>query len=293
VRSQAAPELDLAQVIGATVKTAREEARWSQDELSERLQISQSMISRLEAGRCRFLDMRLASSALDLLGVRVSFDGQTIGLAGRREQNDFVHAACAGYSARRLTPLGWQVRLEVEVGSGRYRGWIDVLAFHEERRCLLVIEIKTELDDVGRIQRTLGWYGREAWEAAQSFGWRPRTATRALVLLDSVENDARVQANRGALKAVLPGTARDLEELVIGSRTADLRGAIALIDPRSRRRSWLRSARTDGRRTAAPYADYRDAAEKLHGRAIQRKDGISTRRARPPCGRNPATLGRP
>ena len=37
---------------------------------------------------------------------------------------------------------------------------------------------------------------------------------------------------------------------------ADQRRNLALIDPRSKRRQWLRPSRVDGRRSAAPYADY-------------------------------------
>ena len=81
------------------------------------------------------------------------FDGRTLGLAGRREQNDLVHAACAGYVARRLGRAGWHVLLEVEVGDGRGRGWIDLLAFRESDRSLLIVEVKTEIIDVGEARQ--------------------------------------------------------------------------------------------------------------------------------------------
>jgi hypothetical protein len=150
VRESGASE-DIGQRIGATVRATRRVVGWSERELAVRLGTSQSAIRRLEAGGQRFVDVRLASVALALLGIRMKLDGSTLGLAGRREQRDLVHARCCGHVARRLGGLGWEVKQEVEVGTGRYRGWIDLLAYRAADRCLFCGEIKTEIDDVGRI----------------------------------------------------------------------------------------------------------------------------------------------
>ena len=101
----------------------------------------------------------------------------------------------------------WEVCLEVEIGNGRYRGWIDLLAFRSIDRALFCGEIKTEIDDLGRIQRTLAWYEREEWGAALRLGWRPKSATSGLLVLMSTENDARIQANRDALHEAFPARA--------------------------------------------------------------------------------------
>jgi len=167
-----ASEDDLASLIGRSIRTARLAARWKQAELARRLGTTQSAVSRLETGSSSCIDIRLASAAFRLLGIRTSVDSATIGLVGRREQSDFVHARCSSYVASRLRADQWEVGLEVEVGSGRYRGWIDLLAFRAIDRALFCGEIKTELDDLGRIQRTVSWYEREAWEAARRMGWR-------------------------------------------------------------------------------------------------------------------------
>jgi hypothetical protein len=201
---------------------------------------------------------------MQLLGIRMQLDGDTIGLAGRREQRDLVHAKCCGHVSRRLGALGWDVRQEVEVGSGRYRGWIDVLAYRPRDRCVLSGEVKTEIDDLGRIQRTIAWYEREAWDAARQLGWRPKTVTSALLILCSTENDARVRANREILDQAFPVRARELQLWLTepGAAVAPRRG-LAMVDPRTRRSDWLRPATSDGRRSRAPYADYRAAAAAL------------------------------
>jgi hypothetical protein len=56
---------------------------------------------------------------------------------------------------RRLEAAGWLVVREVRIESGRYLGWIDLLAFDPVTKTLLVIEIKTRLDDLGDLERTL------------------------------------------------------------------------------------------------------------------------------------------
>lgn len=251
---------DLGRRIGVVIKTTREETGWSQRELATRLGSSQSAVQRLEAGQSPYLDTRLASAAFRLLGVRATFDSRTLGLAGRREQQDFVHAWCLACSSRRLRAHGWETRTEVEIGTGRYRGWIDLLAYRSIDRCLLCGEIKTEIHDIGRIQRTVGWYAREAPVAARRFGWHPRSTTMALVVLCSDENDRAIRSNHGLLRTTFPGLARPLADWLAVPGTPVPEASLAMIDPRSRRAGWLRPTASEGRRTPAPYTTYAEAA---------------------------------
>jgi hypothetical protein len=163
----------------------------------------------------------------------------------------------SGHVDRRLTRDGWQVATEVEVGGDRSRGWIDILAYHAATGILLVIELKTEIRDLGAIQRSLGWYEREAWHAARRLGWRPRWIVGCLLLLATDANDTRAADNRDVLAAQFGGRARDLDAILTSqSPAARLPRCVAMVDPRSRRRAWLRPLRIDGRRVRAPYQDY-------------------------------------
>ena len=47
---------------------------------------------------------------------------------------------------------------------------MDLLAWHPATGLLLVIEVKTELHDLGANERQLNWYEREAWAAARRLG---------------------------------------------------------------------------------------------------------------------------
>jgi transcriptional regulator with XRE-family HTH domain len=259
----ASGDLELQLLIGSAIRTARQALGWSQRELARRLGTNQSAIRRLESTTTRLLDVALASTAMVMLGIVVSLDGNGPAVAARREQRDAVHARCVAFLARRLERDGWSVAVEVEIGSGRFRGWIDILAYHPIHRLLLVIEVKTTIDDVGRLLRTLGWYTRSSRQAAHARGWRPAQITRLVAVLASDEVDARIGANRGLLDRELPG---DPDAMLrwIGDPSGPLPdGTLALMDPLSRRKRWLLRPRGLGRRSPAPYRDYRDAALRL------------------------------
>jgi predicted pyridoxine 5'-phosphate oxidase superfamily flavin-nucleotide-binding protein len=93
-----------------------------------------------------------------------------------------------------------------------------------------------------------------------------RVIVPVLIALATVETDARLAANIDLVRNDLSGGAADLAAWIDDSTAATPKPAIALIDPATRRRAWLWRTRSDGRRSAAPYRDYRDAAGKLSGR---------------------------
>jgi transcriptional regulator with XRE-family HTH domain len=253
----------LAAAIGTAARTVRLGFGWSQRELGERVGSSQSMISRFEAGRLDHLDLAFADAVLAELGISPWFNTRVPGLADRRRQTDRVHALCGGYVGRRLADADWLVRHEVEVGTGRRRGWIDLLAYRPADHALFCPELKTELHDMGEIQRTLAWYESQAWSAARRVGWTPRQLCSALVLVCTDENDRRVADNLTIIRQAFTGSATALAAW-LGSPGAQLPSrAVAMVDPRSRRRDWVRLTRSDGRRSTAPYRDYADLAGRL------------------------------
>jgi transcriptional regulator with XRE-family HTH domain len=262
--------LQLLDVVGETVKTTRKNARWSQRELSRRSGVSQAQICRIERGTCRNLEVGVIDRLFVALGIRYWLAADVPRVT--RPQSDQVHARCSAYSTRRLVSDGWLVKREVEIGTDRSRGWIDILAFHPGSGVLLVIEIKTELPDLGAVERSMNWYEREAVRAARRFGWRPSWVGSALLLLHSRANDERVMSARSVIQIGFPGRARELQGVVRGEEPRNGR-FVAMIDPRSRRAAWLRSTRSDGRRSRAAYVDYIDAARLLEASPSVRSPG--------------------
>jgi transcriptional regulator with XRE-family HTH domain len=246
-------------VVARNLTTLRRALGWTQRELARRAGVSQSMVSRVEGAAVADLSLPTAALLLGTTGARLDVRVVAPYLGDRERQRDPAHARLAAYVTARFRRLGWESRTEVEVGGDRSRGWIDIVAFHPGSRVLLVIELKTEIHDLGRIERTLGWYERESWMAARRLGWRPRRVIGCLFLLATDANDARVTANRASIDPIFPRRARHLQTMLAGEPAPPGAGrAIAMVDPLSRRQAWLRSLRVDGRRSAAPYLDYAD-----------------------------------
>lgn len=243
--------------VARIVRENRGEIGWTQQQLADRAGVSRALVLSVETARVN-ASIDTTGALLEALGLRYDLVATAPFLADRRRQREPAHGLCSAYVARRLGSAGWIVRREVEVVHGRSHGWIDVLAFHEASGIVLVIEVKTEIDDLGRIERTLAWYEREAWTTARRFGWRPRRVTGALVLLATDANDRRLLENQVVITTAFPVRASGLVARIRGRENLSSGRALALIDPRSRRSEWLMKARMDGRRSRVPYADYAD-----------------------------------
>jgi transcriptional regulator with XRE-family HTH domain len=262
------------ELVGRTVASLRGVLGWTQAELAHRSGMSQAMVSAVENGRVRDLTFSRAERLLNVMGARLVISVDTPFLGDRQRQREPAHARCSAYVAARLRRAGWQVATEVEVGGDRSRGWIDVLAYHAATGWLLVVEIKTEIHDLGAIERSLGWYEREARIAAGRLGWHPKRSIGCLLLLATAANDVRVSGNRDSFVAGYPVRARDLTNLVdAGTDLASPGRAVAMIDPLSKRKAWLRPLRLDGRRSAAPHADYADFMRAVGSRAGLNRPG--------------------
>jgi transcriptional regulator with XRE-family HTH domain len=255
------------EIVGGAVLSLRQALGWTQFELGHKAGISQAMVSAIENARVGDLTFSRAEALLAVMGARLVVSVDAPFLRDRQRQREPAHARCSAHVTARLRRSGWQVATEVEVGSDRSRGWIDVLAWHPQGGLLLVIEIKTEIHDLGAIERSLGWYEREAWVASRRIGWRPRRSMGCLLLLATDLNDVRVGANREPFAVGFPVRARDLNIVIADGLETSVEGrAVAMIDPLSRRNDWLRSLRADGRRSKAPYADYADFMRSMEAR---------------------------
>ena len=90
------------------------------------------------------------------------------------------------------------------------RGVIDIFAWHAARRALLVIEVKTEIVDVGEMLGTLDRKRRLAREIAAERGWDPQTVSTWLVVAESRTNERRVADHRSTLRAAYPDDGRQI-----------------------------------------------------------------------------------
>jgi transcriptional regulator with XRE-family HTH domain len=248
-------------VFGAACRDARVGLDLSQQDLAGVLGIHRGHLANIEAGRTN-VSIDLVDRIAATLGQRLELIVHPPRFVGARPLHDTVHAWCSGYAGRRLSAAGWLIAREVDVTAGAARGWIDLVAYDPARETLVIVEIKTRLDDLGAIERQVGWYEGQAMATAHRLGWRPRRIHVWLLVLASDEVDRSLTINRDLVDQAFPGRAMDMLATLTGSAPTANR-SIALIDPASRRTRWLIPPRSDGRRSAAPYRDYADAARRL------------------------------
>jgi DNA-binding XRE family transcriptional regulator len=233
----------------------------TQQELADSVGISRSHIAGIETRRVD-PSLDLAWSIADRLGLDLQLLGSPPHAIEPR-RGDLVHARCSAYADRRLQGHSWLIARELEVVAGRAHGWIDLLAFDPRSGTLIVVEIKTRLDDLGGMERQIAWYERAALPVARSLGWLPRRSLAWLLLLASDEVEQQISLHRDVLGRSFQDRAPVMRAVILdGAAQARPRG-LALIDPTSRRRDWLIAARSDGRRSATPFRDYADAARQL------------------------------
>jgi transcriptional regulator with XRE-family HTH domain len=234
----------------------------TQQELAVAVGISRSHVAGIETGRVN-PSLDLVWRIADRLGIEVAIVGHAPVVLGRRGGQDIVHARCSGYVEGRLLGAGWSVDREVELVTEHTHGWIDLLAFEPKSMRLVIIEIKTRLDDMGAVERQVGWYERNAMRVAHSRGWHPTRVLSWLLLLASEEVEQTIFVHRQVLGRSFPGRAATMRGVVVEPRGGIHGRSLALINPSSRRREWLVPSRVDGRRSRAPYGDYSDAARRL------------------------------
>lgn len=234
----------------------------TQQTLAERVGVTRSYIARIERGEAN-PSLLLIEAIADALGLELDLIARPPLILGDRRVRDAVHAGCSSYAGRRLRGHGLETAREVEIAHGRSHGWIDLLAFDPRTGTVLLIEIKTRLDDLGAVERQLAWYERAAWSVAREQGWQPRRLRSWLLVLASDENDQTLRSNRAFFDSEFPLRARAMAQELHGTPTLWVPGrGLAMIDPSSRGRDWLIRSRLDGRRSPARYADYAEAARR-------------------------------
>ena len=232
----------------------------TQQQLADAVGISRAYVARLEGGRAN-PSLEVVDRIGSALGVAFELTGRSPILWDGPRTRDAVHARCSAYVHRRLLADGLLVAREVQIRDGRGVGWIDLLAFDPRTGSLLIVEVKTSIDDIGRLERQVGWYERLAMAAARDRGWSPRSMSTWVLLLATDQNDAAVTTHADLFRHAFPLRAVSMRDPAAVAAAPGGR-ALALIDPARRRHDWLISLHADGRRSPLPYRD-RAAAERI------------------------------
>lgn len=198
------------QRIGWALRAIRIKKRWRQIDLATRARVSPSIVSRIERGEAASVALgkvrRVASSLGARLETFVRWERADLPRL-LDERHSAMHEALAGMFA---ALEGWVFEPEVSFSIHGERGIIDILAWHPGRRMLLVIELKTEVVEVGMLLGKMDQRRRLAGNVARLRGWDPVAVSTWVVIADGRTNRRVVAAHRAALRQKFPVDGRSV-----------------------------------------------------------------------------------
>jgi transcriptional regulator with XRE-family HTH domain len=195
---------------GRLIRLTRIARRWRQVDLAARAKVSPATVSRVERGHLGEIPLATIRAIADALGIRVQIAARARAVDLDRVLNA-RHAALAGFCSEWIGSLGgWVVRPEASYSEFGERGAIDLLCWHAASRCLLVVEIKTEIVELGELLSRLDAKERLGPVVGRRLGWAPVSVSACLLVADSVTNRRRVVAHGSLLHAAFPTDGRAL-----------------------------------------------------------------------------------
>jgi Holliday junction resolvase-like predicted endonuclease len=118
------------------------------------------------------------------------------------------HSAMSEHVASLLAREGWAVLPEVSFNRYGERGVIDIVGWHAGRRAVLIVELKTEIVDVGEVLATSDRRRRLVGHVAAERGWQPQHVGTWLVVAESRTNRRHFATHQALLRAAFPEDGR-------------------------------------------------------------------------------------
>ena len=190
--------------IGNTLRAIRIHRRLRQVDVARRAGVQREVVGRLERGglgRVKHDTFRAVAVALGIrVDVQLRWRGGDLDRVLNSAHAD-LHESVVGHLATRA---GWVWRPEVSFSIYGERGVIDILAWHEGTRSLLIIELKTELVDPQELTATMDRRVRLGPRIAAQFGWKPASVSVWVAFSDTRTNHRRVLRHSGLLRTAFP-----------------------------------------------------------------------------------------
>ncbi len=190
--------------LGSAFRAIRLELHLRQSDVARRAGVSQGVVSGIECGRMRGMTLETLDTIAQAIGAdfdpQLRWRGPTLPrLLDRR------HAALQTLMADRLRAASWVVLIEESFNYFGDRGSVDLLAWHNTSRALLIAEIKTELVDLQETIRALDVKSRVVPSTvSEKRDWRPASVAVVLVLPGTTMNRSAVKRHQGMMDAALP-----------------------------------------------------------------------------------------
>jgi putative transcriptional regulator len=198
------------QRLGSALRAIRIRRGWRQRDLARKAKVSRTIVGRVEHGRLDNVSLgpiRRIATALDArFDTNLRWQGGDLGrLINAR------HAGMHEAMARMFEDLdSWTAEPEVSYSVFGERGVIDVLAWHQAKRMLLVIELKTELVEINALMGRLDQKRRLAASVAFDRRWDPAGIATWVVLAEGRTNRRTVATHQSVLRAKFPADGRTM-----------------------------------------------------------------------------------
>jgi len=196
--------------VGRAIRTLRVRRGWRQTDLARVAGVSRQLISRLELGDLRTVPVGTVRRVVEAVGCRLELFIDSPARDLDRLLNA-RHAAMHESFARLLRGApGWHAAAEVSFSIYGERGVIDVLAFHEPTRMLVVVELKSAIVDVNDLLASMDRRQRLALRIARDRGWAAATVSCWVVVAESATNRRRLARHATVLRGAFPTDGRTM-----------------------------------------------------------------------------------
>lgn len=220
MRGRCAPRRTLPSVddvaVGRLLRAIRIRRGWRQADVAVKAGMHRSQVSRAERGLLEDLrlgDLRRIGAVLE---VRTPLAPTWRGGDADRLVNA-GHVALQGAILGQLPP-GWSAIPEAPL-VGTERGVVDLVAWHQESRSLLLIEVKTELADPGALVAQVSRYRRALPALARAHGWEGQACVGTWVAIaDSSMNRRRLALASALLRRAFPQGGYELRRWLLQPR---------------------------------------------------------------------------
>ena len=198
------------QRVGAVFRAVRVRKALRQSDVARLAKVSVQMVSLIERGHLGRTPLDVLGRVAAALDIRLNVTAYWRG--GDLERLlSWRHAGLTEALAQTVIAIpGWIVVPEASFAIYGERGFIDLLAWHEATRTLLIIEVKTEVVDV---QETIGNVDRKlrlAKKVAAERGWQPSVVGAWLVIAEGATNRRHVAKHQTLLRSAFPADARSM-----------------------------------------------------------------------------------
>jgi len=215
---------------GLGMRALRLRRRWTQAHLAAKVNVSRSVIWRIERGQADRVSVHVLVSVAAALGARIDvrllWQGE-----GLDRLLDARHASLVERVVAMLTSHEWEVATEVTFNIRGERGSVDILAFHPATGSLLVIEIKSVVPDMQAMLVGIDRKGRLGREIARERGWEVTSVTRLLVLPDDSTSRRRLARHGATIRSAIPARTADVRRW-IRHPAGTMNGVLFLADAR-------------------------------------------------------------